>query len=833
MGEYDIYVLILCLIVFIALTAVFVIGIVYIAKLLMRLIKTGAEDEKLKTEYQKSQIKTKGTKILSVIDKVFSAFLCFIVVMVFAFSIIVNVNENKVTGAIPTMQVVKSGSMSYINENNENVYGKQGVKHSIQTFDIILTYQLPEEKDLKLYDIVVYEVEDQLIVHRIVGIEEPNQDHSERYFLLQGDAVERPDRFPVRYKQMKGIYKGDRIPFIGSFITFMQSPAGWLCIILLLLAFIATPVLDKKFIKVKRARLIEIGFINEKGEIVVKPTTDTTTTTTDTTTTTTDTTTTTTDTTTTSDNDTTTNTTTDVVTVADTTTDDTTTTTTDVVTTADTTTTDTTTTTDVVTNSDTTTDDTTTVEDETVTTTLDTTDVVTVAYVTTVDDTTTTTTDDTTTTTTVDLVTTVEEEKITTTTDTDVVIVEEDVTSEIDVDTDVECDVVTKNTLFEKLSTLNRNSLTFKQKLKNAPIQTVQRYNEIIQYLYRIKDVCVIDSKNFETYKKGRIPLAKITIKGKTLNVYIGLDPTEYQNSKYVYTDVSNVKAHKLYGMRVKVTSDRQVKWVKELLSIIAEKNGLFVYAIAKLNIKRSGLTYKQRLHLLNSEVKQRYNDIIKHVYKIKDVRRIDSKKSETYKKGRVSVIKLTIKGKTLNAYIGLQPSDYAQTKYVYTDVSSVKAYKSLPMRVKITSDRQAKWTKELIDEVASKNNLFMYAISKLTVIKSSNKTLKQRLSEAPEQTKEWFNKISEYLEDIPRVTVRETDKQITYKVGMHSIAKLKIIGKTINLYLNLEPSKYKNTKYKFIDVSSKKAHRLYPMRMKITSERKVKWAIELIDDIL
>ena len=115
MGEYDIYVLILCLIVFIALTAVFVIGIVYIAKLLMRLIKTGAEDEKLKTEYQKSQIKTKGAKILSVIDKVFSAFLCFIVVMVFVFSIIVNANENRLTGANPTMKVVKSGSMSYIN----------------------------------------------------------------------------------------------------------------------------------------------------------------------------------------------------------------------------------------------------------------------------------------------------------------------------------------------------------------------------------------------------------------------------------------------------------------------------------------------------------------------------------------------------------------------------------------------------------------------------------------------------------------------------------------------------------------------------------------------
>ncbi len=811
--EFDIYQFILCIFVFVLLTALFTVLVTMLVKYSLQMTKAGLNDEKIKTEYLKNKGK-KPSIIGKVFDRLLLAVCCIALFVSFAMSISVSVccNGSKVETSIPVVNVVRSGSMSYVSPNHK--YLQEGeVTNQLQKFDIVFITKAPDEFELEVNDIVVYEFRGDFIIHRIVAIEEPTQSHpNQRYFLLQGDANDIADRFPVTYDQIKGAYNGTRIPFIGSFVLFMQSPAGWLCILLVVFAMIATPIAEKKLQKARQERIV----------VIIKNEDNTTTITNSTTTTTTDTTTTTTDTTTTSDNDTTTTTTTDVVTVADTTTDDTTTTTTDVVTTVEeetlTTTVDTTTTT---------------VEDETVTTTLDTTDDVTVASVTTedttTDDTTTTTTDDTTT----DVVATVEEEKITTTTDTDVVIVEEDVTSEIDVDTDVECDVVTKNTLFEKLSTLNRNSLTFKQKLKNAPIQTVQRYNEIIQYLYRIKDVCVIDSKNFETYKKGRIPLAKITIKGKTLNVYIGLDPTEYQNSKYVYTDVSNVKAHKLYGMRVKVTSDRQVKWVKELLSIIVEKNGLFVYAIAKLNIKRSGLTYKQRLHLLNDEVKQRYNDILKHIYKIKDVRRIDSKKSETYKKGRVSIIKLTIKGKTLNAYIGLQPSDYAQTKYVYTDVSNVKAYKSLPMRVKITSDRQAKWTKELIDEVASKNNLFMYAISKLTVIKSLNKTLKQRLNEASAQTKEWFNELSEYLEDIPRVTVRETDKQITYKVGTHPIAKLKIIGKTINLYLSLEPSHYKNTKYKFIDVSSKKAHRLYPMRMKITSNRKVKWAIELIKVIV
>ena len=58
---------------------------------------------------------------------------------------------------------------------------------------------------------------------------------------------------------MLGIYEGDRIPFIGSFVLFLQSPAGWLCIILALFAMIATPIMEKKLMIAIKERL---GTIN-------------------------------------------------------------------------------------------------------------------------------------------------------------------------------------------------------------------------------------------------------------------------------------------------------------------------------------------------------------------------------------------------------------------------------------------------------------------------------------------------------------------------------------------------------------------------------------------
>ena len=88
---------------------------------------------------------------------------------------------------------------------------------------------------------------------------------------MQGDAVEAPDRFPVKYEQMRGIYRGEKIPFIGSFVLFMQSPAGWLCMLLVVGAVIATPILEKKIAKSKQDRIELITVIDGKiSEIPTK-----------------------------------------------------------------------------------------------------------------------------------------------------------------------------------------------------------------------------------------------------------------------------------------------------------------------------------------------------------------------------------------------------------------------------------------------------------------------------------------------------------------------------------------------------------------------------------
>ncbi len=268
MTSYQLYVFLMCLIVFVLLASLSIFCIYTIMRLTIRLIRHGAEDERILDEHKKSSAKKRKGKLSKLLGYAFSGIVCFVLLAVLVCSLIIKGTNGSVVGDIPVYRVVNTGSMAKKNERNQYLYENK-LDNQIQTFDLIRTEKLPDEMELKLYDIVVYETDGMLIVHRIVEIEEPNQYHPNcRHFRLQGDSVESPDRFPVLYSQMRAIYNGERIPFIGSFIMFMQSPAGWLCSIFVLLSVCAIPFLESKLEKEKEKRLLL--YMGSNSETVVK-----------------------------------------------------------------------------------------------------------------------------------------------------------------------------------------------------------------------------------------------------------------------------------------------------------------------------------------------------------------------------------------------------------------------------------------------------------------------------------------------------------------------------------------------------------------------------------
>ena len=583
MQDFYAYQFFLCFFVFVVLTAIFTWMVIYYIKVNCKLIRYGDFDEKIKTEYMKKQAK-KESIFGKIMDKVTLVLFTAIFVVLFVFGVGISATERSVVGDIPSLKVVQSGSMSYVNEYNKYVKADE-VTDSIQMFDLITVHKLPNVEDLKVNDIVLYELDGLLLVHRIVGIELPNLEHpDEIHFLLQGDANEFPDKFPVKYEQMKGIYLGERIPFVGTFINFLQSPAGYLCMLLVVFAVFALPFMEKKIEKAMLKRLIEISFITEDGAIIKAQATIE-------------------------------------------------------------------------------------INDEN-------------SALESVED-----------------KYTLEEvqqqvggDEIALTSSPQILSMEPS-TIKQGVGLDEEAVVV------NWYNGLGR-SKTFKEKKALLNGEILCRYNEIVKELYRIKGLQVYESKSFETYKKGRTPIVKFAIKGKSLYVYLALNPADYENSKYVFDKANDSKAYKDYPMKVKVSSDRQVKWVNELINQIAKNNVLFQYAISTLiTIKGERKTFNQKLKEISKEMLERYNYIKDSLASIQGVKAKLSKKHVAYKKGAQAVAKLKIIGKTLNVYINLNPKAYKKTKYKFIDVSSKPSYANYPMRVKVSSNRQAKWVVELINK--------------------------------------------------------------------------------------------------------------------------------------
>lgn len=265
MTDYEIYVFFLCLIVFVLLTTLSVVCLTIITRQSIRLIRCGEEDKRILAEHTKNQNKKAQSKFMKIADYAVSGIVCLLFVIMLMGALVIRCTENSYCGTLPTYRVVRTGSMAEKKPKNDYLV-QNHLQDQIQMFDLIRTEKLPDEMELKLYDIVVYETDGMLIVHRIVEIEEPNNAHPDcRHFRLQGDAVDSPDRFPVLYEQMRAIYRGDRTPFIGSFVLFMQSPAGWLCTLLIVIAMIATPILEKKLKTAEKQRL-DICLSTERNE---------------------------------------------------------------------------------------------------------------------------------------------------------------------------------------------------------------------------------------------------------------------------------------------------------------------------------------------------------------------------------------------------------------------------------------------------------------------------------------------------------------------------------------------------------------------------------------
>ena len=103
--------------------------------------------------------------------------------------------------------------------------------------------------------------------------------------------------------------------------------------------------------------------------------------------------------------------------------------------------------------------------------------------------------------------------------------------------------------------------------------ESIQDYYTIVKNeLLSYGGVKARTSWNFESFNKGRIQCAKLNVKGSAFQVYLGLDPKEYNANKYHFVDVGDKPKLDKVPMLLKVKSERGLKYVLELIEEMMKK---------------------------------------------------------------------------------------------------------------------------------------------------------------------------------------------------------------------------------------------------------------------
>ena len=107
--------------------------------------------------------------------------------------------------------------------------------------------------------------------------------------------------------------------------------------------------------------------------------------------------------------------------------------------------------------------------------------------------------------------------------------------------------------LTAKLSQLNNESKEWYSQLKN----------ELLSY-ETVKDRM---SWKYEAFRIGRMVIAKLVVRGKTLSLLLAVEPTGYSGTKYAVDDVSNFASTADTPTMYRIKNPRRVKYAKEMIS--------------------------------------------------------------------------------------------------------------------------------------------------------------------------------------------------------------------------------------------------------------------------
>ncbi|MDE5548554.1 MAG: uL15 family ribosomal protein [Clostridia bacterium] len=127
-------------------------------------------------------------------------------------------------------------------------------------------------------------------------------------------------------------------------------------------------------------------------------------------------------------------------------------------------------------------------------------------------------------------------------------------------------------------------------------------YSELKNELLRYRRVKSRISWKQESFRKGRDLKAKMEIRGKTLCLYLALDPAKFEDGKYIVEDASDVKRNLDVPCKYRIKNDRRLRYAKELIAMVFEGTDA-VYKETEIIDYAKDFPYEETQPLLEREL--------------------------------------------------------------------------------------------------------------------------------------------------------------------------------------------------------------------------------------
>lgn len=114
-------------------------------------------------------------------------------------------------------------------------------------------------------------------------------------------------------------------------------------------------------------------------------------------------------------------------------------------------------------------------------------------------------------------------------------------------------------------------SKSFQGKMCQVKEEEKGYYSELKNYILSFNKARSLMSWNYENFFYGRNSAVKLAVRGKTLVMFVALNPADYVKTKYYAKDMSKVRKFDNTPTMVRVKSARGVKFAKELVAKVFE----------------------------------------------------------------------------------------------------------------------------------------------------------------------------------------------------------------------------------------------------------------------